>query len=172
MSASHDKATTDGLPPREGHETGAAPAPINPATGQHEAYWILSAEERAKGFVRPVRRSYRHVGIAGPKHPLRDLTDDERAQFAELGWTKFEEYPPGAGAQGRYWEAKELASIGRGCQWVTTMSVPIAETYARQPQFYGQTFCVGCGTHLPVGADGEFVWLNEKGRDSIERVGT
>jgi len=28
--------------------------------GQHEAYVILSDEERAKGFVRPVRRTYRH----------------------------------------------------------------------------------------------------------------
>ena len=31
-------------------------------TGQHEIYLVLSDEERAKGFVRPVRRSYRHVG--------------------------------------------------------------------------------------------------------------
>lgn len=29
--------------------------------GQQEAYLILSDEERAKGFVRPVRLSYRHV---------------------------------------------------------------------------------------------------------------
>lgn len=53
--------TTDGQSPRPDHEHGPAPGPINPATGQHEAYWILSAAERAKGFVRPVRRSYRHT---------------------------------------------------------------------------------------------------------------
>jgi hypothetical protein len=53
--------TTDGQPPRPGYEYGPAPAPIDPRTGQHESYWVLSADERAKGFVRPVRRSYRHV---------------------------------------------------------------------------------------------------------------
>lgn len=56
-----NRTTTDGQPPRPGHEGQGAPAPINPDTGQHEAYWVLSPEERAKGFVRPLRRSYKHV---------------------------------------------------------------------------------------------------------------
>lgn len=29
--------------------------------GQQEGYVVLAEEERAKGFVRPVRRSYRHL---------------------------------------------------------------------------------------------------------------
>lgn len=33
---------------------------IDPATGLQKAYVVLSAEERAKGFIRPVRRSYVH----------------------------------------------------------------------------------------------------------------
>lgn len=33
---------------------------IDPSTGMQKRYVILSAEERAKGFVRPVRRTYRH----------------------------------------------------------------------------------------------------------------
>ncbi len=33
---------------------------INPATGQQRDYVVLAEEERAKGFVRPVRRSYVH----------------------------------------------------------------------------------------------------------------
>lgn len=45
-----DRCTTDGKPPREGWEDKAAPAPINEETGQHEAYWVLCEEERAKGF--------------------------------------------------------------------------------------------------------------------------
>jgi hypothetical protein len=53
--------TTDGRPPRPGFENAGAPAPIDPRTGMHEAYCVLSAEERAKGFVRPVRRTYRHM---------------------------------------------------------------------------------------------------------------
>jgi hypothetical protein len=34
---------------------------IEPATGMQKGYIVLSAEERAKGFVRPVRRSYNHL---------------------------------------------------------------------------------------------------------------
>ena len=33
---------------------------IEPATGMQKSYVVLSAEERAKGFVRPVRRTYKH----------------------------------------------------------------------------------------------------------------
>lgn len=34
---------------------------INPATGQQRGYVVLSPEERAKGFVKPVRHSYVHM---------------------------------------------------------------------------------------------------------------
>jgi hypothetical protein len=53
-------STTDGKVPKQF----SAPAPdpdVDPVTKQHGAYWVLSASERAKGFVRPVRRSYRHA---------------------------------------------------------------------------------------------------------------
>lgn len=86
---------------------------------QHEAYLILSDEERAKGYVRPVRDAYRHLV----------------------------------------------------CGQVTTMSAPLAETYARNPNFYGATFCVSCGGHFAVGAEGEFVWVEEDGSDG-PKVGT
>jgi hypothetical protein len=46
-----------------------------------------------------------------------------------------------------------------GCGATTTMSLDIAETYARQPDFYGSTYCVGCRKHRPVGPHGEFVWV-------------
>lgn len=41
------------------------------------------------------------------------------------------------------------------CGVVTTMSLDLAETYARDPGFYGATYCVGCRKHLPVS---EFRW--------------
>ncbi len=66
-------------------------------------YLVLSEEERAKGFVRPFRRSYVHTL----------------------------------------------------CGAVTTMGRAIAETYARNPHFYGSTFCVQCSMHRPLS---EFVW--------------
>lgn len=74
--------------------------------GQQHDYIVLSAEDRARGFVRPVRRSYIH----------------------------------------------------QVCGAVTVMGVAIAETYARQPGYYGGTFCATCRSHFPVGAAGEFVW--------------
>lgn len=76
---------------------------IDPKTGKQKGYVVLCPEERAKGFVRPVRRSYKH--------------------------TK--------------------------CGTETTMGLALAETYARDPQFYGGTFCCGCSNHFPVG---EFTW--------------
>ena len=46
------------------------------------------------------------------------------------------------------------------CGAVTTMSQPIAETYAAKPHFYGSTYCVACQMHRPVGNDGEFIWVS------------
>lgn len=72
---------------------------------QNKVYLVLSEEERAKGFIRPVRESYTH----------------------------------------------------KECGVSTKMGISIAETYARNPWFYGFTYCIGCRKHLPVG---EFVWDN------------
>lgn len=47
--------TTSGKPLTDDHRE------INPVTGQQKDYIVLCPEERAKGFVRPVRTSYRHV---------------------------------------------------------------------------------------------------------------
>lgn len=125
---------------------------------QAEAYLVLSDLERAKGFVRPVRTYYVHVGPPGPAHPLRPLTDEERVAHADAGYVAFETYPDGEHVSGRYWTQARLDAVDGGCGATTTMALPIAETYARQPHFYGSTYCVGCRMHRPVGRDGEFVW--------------
>lgn len=57
------------------------------------------------------------------------------------------------------------------CGEITTMGRPIAETYARDPSFYGGTFCCHCSMHRPVGAEGEFVWIEQDGSDG-PKVGT
>jgi hypothetical protein len=132
--------------------------------GQQKGYIVLTPEERAKGFVRPVRCSYRHVGAGGPKYPLRDLTPEEKQHYADYGYVKYEEYPEGDRCLGKYWTQKELDAIDKGCGVRTTMGLSLAETYARDPGFYGGTFCCGCGTHLPVD---EFVW-----EGTNERVGS
>ena len=123
--------------------------------GQQETYLVLSEEERAKGFVRPVRRSYKHVGIR-PTHPLRDLTAEEHERYDKYDYAKYEAYPEGEQtALGRFWTNAQLKS---GCGAVTTMGLALCETYARDPKFYGSTFCCGCGTHLNVG---EFTWTED-----------
>lgn len=45
-----------------------------------------------------------------------------------------------------------------GCGAVTTMGRALSETYARDPKFYGATYCVGCSKHRPVA---EFVWTSD-----------
>lgn len=50
------------------------------------------------------------------------------------------------------------------CGVRTTMGQAIAETYARDPKFYGSTYCVNCGRHAAVA---EFTWDG-----TTERVGS
>ena len=88
---------------------------LDPKTGMQAAYVVLSEEERAKGFVEPLRHSYIHEKCGGK----------------------------------------------------TTMALSLAETFACDPDFYTGTFCVVCGEHFPVGADGEFVWDG-----TTQKVGT
>lgn len=142
--------TTDREDPRLGHGVDDAPTPI------HEVYLILSDEERAKGFVRPLRRAYRHVGPPGPRYELQDLT--QQAHNDE-GYVKYEPYPESERpALGRYWTQEQLDQVDQGCGTETRMGLPLCETYARNPKFYGATYCVGCQRHLPVNA---FVWVED-----------
>jgi hypothetical protein len=133
------------------------------SNGQQKGYVVLSNAERAKGFVRPVRRTYIHVGKR-PKYPTRALTDEEQARYGQYNYVAYEPYPEGDSKAGRFWTEADLNS---GCGSETTMAQSIAETYAREPSFYGGTFCVRCATHFPVGEGGEFVWAGTQ-----ERVGT
>ena len=95
-------------------------------TGQHGSYIVLCEEERQKGFVRPYRDSYRHVGRSERDNAASD-----------------------AGVH-------EVQRRVGGCGTVTTMARAIAETFARDPQFYaGGGFCVNCNRHVP---NAELVW--------------
>ena len=57
------------------------------------------------------------------------------------------------------------------CGNITTMGRAIAETYARDPEFYSGTFCTTCSGHFPVGEDGEFTWYEMDGSEG-PKVGT
>lgn len=62
--------------------------------------------------------------------------------------------------ENRYIHASELG----GCGVVTKMGDALSETYARDPRFYGATYCVGCNMHKPVGTNSEFYWCDNSGR--------
>lgn len=130
------------------------------STGQHEIYLVLSEEERKKGFVRPYRDAYIHVGIAAPQNVLRELTADEHERYDKYNYIKYEEYSEDYSKEhghvlGRFWTQEELNKIDKGCQSLTKMGRALSETYQRDPKFYGSTFCIACDKHLPVR---EFVW--------------
>jgi len=110
-------------------------------TGQHDIYLILSEEERAKGFVRPLRFSYIHVGrsLKAFKGIYKMLDENERKKYPKyVAIMTVLTNEDGSFKGGTYvtqeefnaWKNEEL--IG-GCNTVTTMSRPLAETYARDP---------------------------------------
>lgn len=118
------RCLTDGSPVTPDHDELRA-------DGQQKGYVVLTAAERAKGFVRSVRRSYVHVGK-----------------------------PP----DGQSFEYPIRKVFPGGCGTRTTMSLEIAETYARDPKFYNGTFCCSCRAHFPLD---QFVW-----EGTTEQVGS
>jgi hypothetical protein len=149
-----ERVLASGAPvPEDGSHT-----EIDPRTGMQKGYIVLTAEERAKGFVKPVRHSYRHVGPPVPAN-LRDLTEEERLRHdphGGLGYAKYEEYgPERSPLVGRFWTQAELDRVTRRCNAVTKMGYALAETYARDPKFYSGTFCCACRMHYPLN---EFIW--------------
>lgn len=136
------------------------------ATPHHDGQQTAPVEERAQGFVRPLRLSYVHVGVPGPAYPLRDLTDEERERFPDRGFVKFEEYPPDRYmGTSRFWTQEQLDRVN-GCGAKTVMGVDVAEAHARGEKLHGPLLCVGCQGHCPIGVGGEFIWEDES------RVGT
>lgn len=132
--------------------------------GQNECYLVLSEEERAKGFIRPVRNTYVHVGrLPLYKSFYRFLTDEEKSEYKDKQYVAIMTVitnEDGSHAGGPYITQDELDAweknkrIG-GCGVATTMGTALAETYARDPKFYGATFCTGCNKHISVD---EFFW--------------
>jgi len=156
--------TTDPKDPRLGHGVDIEPV------SQNEVYLVLSEEERAKGFVRPVRTSYVHMGkkVELENGKLRKLTKKEKEHYKDKNYYGYIKYPKDRSPLvGRFLSKEEYDNIGKyigGCGTVTTMDIALSETYARDPKFYGATYCCGCMKHLPVD---EFVW-----RGTNEKVGS
>lgn len=164
------RTTTNGEPPADGRWESGAPQPIDPATGQHGAYWVLTEAERARGFVRPVRHAYVHRGPGGPTHALRELSADEQVRYKNERYVRAEDYPPErAPLVARFWTQAQLERARIGCGAETRMGTAIAETWARDVNFYGSTFCIACRGHFPVD---EFLWIDASGRVTSEVLGS
>jgi hypothetical protein len=139
------------VPPDRSHVT------IDPATGMQRGYIVLTPEERAKGFVKPVRRSYRHntrtvcakLQGADPLHRIggtRHVCTLPQNHEGPCGAWRFVTQPE---------HAKLDHEHRMDCGGVTTMGTALAETYARDPHFYSGTFCARCKAHFPLA---EFTW--------------
>lgn len=122
-----------------------------------------------------------------PEPPTRPFTDPRKVTSnGEPPAPGFENAPAPqplveSGQHGAYWV---LSDEERKRDWVrplrtsyrhlkcyadTSMSTKIAETYARDPRFYGNTFCSYCKDHRPVS---EFIWLDANGKPTTEAVGS
>src|SRR6266702_4422174 len=111
--------TDDPTDPRLGRGSDETPVP------QNEVYLVLSDVERAKGFVRPYRDSYVHVGQK-PKYLLRDLDAEEQERYHAYGYIKFEPYPKSdSSAVGRYWTEAQLNR--EACGALTRMGRVLSE---------------------------------------------
>ena len=143
---------------------------INKAKGegeQNECYVILSEEERAKGFIRPYRNCYVHVGrLVESEGTLRELTDEEKERHNKYGtiYSHCLDYPKERyPLVGKNMTQEEVDNMGKrigGCGGKTIMAREISETYARDPKFYGSTWCMNCGKHINVN---EFIWDDDSG---------
>ncbi len=146
--------TCDPKDPRLGRGTDDKP------TEQNKAYLI---DCEIKEFVRPVRRTYIHRGIkiTGEVKPL----SPEKIKEFEGEFVGYVACEMKEDKIKRYLTQKQVDSISKGymggCGHATTMAQGIAETYAKNPQFYGSTFCIFCCKHLKVE---EFVW---EGSDEV-----
>lgn len=137
-------------------------------SGQHDIYLVLSEEERARGFVRPVRDTYVHVGKTQSHYKriwymLSERNEDHDRDMITKGYVAVMvqlEDEDGKPIGGGYVNQEQLDAWEKGervggCGTETKMGAALAETYARDPKFYGATFCVHCNKHLPVE---EFIW--------------
>lgn len=153
------RCMTDGSPETADHRE------INPNTGMQKGYVVLSDEERAKGFVRPMRLSYRHVGraicgIITPVDPNR-LGGEQYVCMSKPGHAGT--YHHANVVTLPQPDAARLSERGRtvACGTSTQMGQKIAETYALDPKFYSGTFCCECKEHFPVE---EFIWDDGSGQ--------
>lgn len=129
--------------------------------GQQEGYVVLSPEERAKGFVRPYRDSYVHAGKKLRGNLEKLSPPGYFSEATEKRYAAIDRFELSDGSKaGTYLTQEEVNQIEEsghygGCNGLTTMNRAIAETYARDPNFYTGTFCVHCQQHFPLD---QFVW--------------
>lgn len=69
---------------------------------------------------------------------------------------QFENYP--TVDEGEFVRPVRLEYKHEKCGKVTRMGRKLAESIARDPDYYDQTFCIGCGSHFPLE---EFEWVED-----------
>jgi hypothetical protein len=125
----------------------------------------LEHAKREAAAAIPVDRSARQLSGGGA------VTEDHReinpASGQQKGYVVLSDAERGKGFVRPFRDAYRHLKCGA----ITTMSRDIAATYARDPYFYGGTFCTTCRGHFPVGEGGEFTWYEMDGSEG-PKVGT
>ena len=103
---------------------------------------------RSTGAVPPVDRSKRVLTDGSP------VTEDHR-ELRPDGQQKGYVVLCEAERKKGFVRPVRRSYVHKTCGAVTTMGLALAETYARDPQFYSGTFCAVCRTHFPLD---QFVW--------------
>lgn len=83
------------------------------------------------------------------------VTDDHREINKETGQQKGYVVLTQADRDKGFVRKMRFSYLHSTCNTVTRMQKEIAETYARDPKFYAQTFCMHCRQHRPLS---EFTW--------------
>jgi hypothetical protein len=132
----------------------------------HNAEEEIIAKLRAEAEKIPVDRSAQVLTNGSPVPTDRSHTT-LRADGQQEGYVVLTPEERTKGFVRPYRDAYRHLKCGK----ITTMGRSIAETYARDPDFYTGTFCITCGGHFPIGEGGEFVWYEMDGKTG-PKVGT
>lgn len=93
------------------------------------------------------------------------MTDDPPPEDFDYGERKedgqFENYP--TTDEGDFVQSVRDTYVHEECGTSTTMLGDLPESIARNPTYYGKTFCTTCGKHVPV----EEVHWEEDGEDWV-----
>lgn len=109
------RVPASGKPAEPGREHAPTPTAETHPDGQAKDHWVLSDEERAKGFIRPVRRAYKHLKCGAVTTMPQKIAETYASKPSFYGSTfccSCKGYFP-VGADGEFvWEGDYSSKVG------------------------------------------------------------